>query len=173
MTCSFSASCSQQHINPFPLLRCNLPMHLCLLVLFMKHLIKCSAQYKHGTPDPGDVTKGQDRGQVCPIVLPSVMPGLITLSVRRALSVCTCVNCVCTFNTDSPSTCGPQLPAGFRVQHGDRNGDPTRLSLSYKLCFPLIWNFLQYKLNITSNLMKENTSILYSGYMMNGHCVYL
>ena len=150
-------------------------MHLRLLVLFMKHLIKCSAQYKHGTPDPGDVTKGQDRGQVCPIVLPSVMPGLVTLSERRALSVCTCVNCVRTFNTDSSSTCGPQLPAGFRVQHGDRNGDPTRLSLSYKRCFPLIWNHLQYNLNSSYKLMKENTNITIqdNGYMMNGHCMHL
>lgn len=92
----------------------NLPLHLspCRIhepVIKLRHSIR--TLYR----DPSDVTKGQDCRPVCPIVLPSLMPGLITLAARRTLSVCLCADiCVCTLTTDSLSTCGPPLPAGSR-----------------------------------------------------------
>lgn len=105
------------------------------------------------------------------------MLGLITLAVCRALSILMCVNvCVCTFNTDSLSTCGPQLPAGFRIS------TETEMEIQPVSCRQInsVLPFNLESLTVETqqlssplNIMKENTQISYKSCMMNGHCMCL
>lgn len=74
--------------------------------------------------------------------------------------------CICAYNTDSLSTCGPWFPACFGSNR-DWNHDRHGLLPSHKLRSAL--NLESFTVQPQLSSMKKSTKI----YMMDGNCLYL
>lgn len=101
------------------------------------------------------------------MVLPLIL-GLMTLAAWVCVSVRALCVCVCVFNTDSLSTCGPWFPACFGSNR-DWNHDRHGLLPSYKRRSALNLEPFTVQPQLSSQPWKKKHTKIY---MMDGNCLY-